>query len=720
MSWAGAGKAAPAIFGLYLAGSPALAEADGELEVHDLAPMVVQGERFSRVDDFSVVSVDYMDETDLRRLAQSTLGETLAWQPGVTSSYFSPGASRPVIRGLEGFRVRMLRDGVGTLDVSDTSPDHGVALDPLLVREIDIHRGPSALLFGNSAIGGAVNAQTRSIPSELPQSMVSGAVESRYETVGDGTSVAGYTHLTFDELVFTVTGASRDSDDYDIPGRARTGAYDETYNPQVTPIGEFVSVPVPNPEGTLPNTFHESDAWSAGAAWLSQAYPLSIGGAYSRFDSEYGIPYQYGDGPNDLFGFSSLSLEQERFDVDARVDPGLGWFDALHFHLAYADYNHVESFKSQRRNSDLAFEDTKFDQHALEARLEWFHRPADWWEGVAGIQGQHQDLAVSYLQRAPLESTRIRRSYESGTLGFFALETLTLGDFSFQLGGRYEIKDIADVTLKDRGFERDNDEESYSVSGSVTWRRKELGPFDEIAITPSVSYVERIPTVIERYARWPNPAIQRFIVGDESLRKEESLGGELGVEARAGDWSGRLNAFYYDFDNFVFLQDVRGLGNRARFVEREAMFYGFEAEVRWARQLGMDGTRVTVSLMSDSVRGHNESDGQPLPRMPPVRIGSRVELEWRALMAGIEYRYAFSHDRVQPATDVVLVELPTDSYAELNFDASYEFTVVGANLTAFLRATNLLDEERRLHTSFLKDVAPLPGRSVSLGARVSF
>lgn len=690
--------------------------------VIELEPITVDPEPFSRIDDFSIVSVDFVQEGDIQRLAQSTLGETLAWQPGVSSSYFGPGASRPVIRGLGGFRVRLLQDGVGTLDVSETSPDHGVTLEPLLIREIDIHRGPSALLFGNAAIGGAIDATTRQMPEVRPESPLTGSIETRYESAGEGRSAAGYAHLTAADMVLTLTGSARSSDDYAIPERARTEAYERTFVPLINDPAQGTTIAVENPTGTLPNTSHRSDQWSVGVAWLPPERPYAVTGAYTRFSSDYGIPYQYGGDANDLFGDSSLSLRHERFDTDARYWPELAWLNTLRVHLAYADYHHTEHFTGRGKDADKAFDDTRFDQHALEARVEWFHQPREGVEGVVGIHVQQQALAASFLSAPPLAGSRFSHRFETGNLGLFALETFTRGDFMLQIGGRYETQSIRDTSLEEQGFTTQTGGSSYSLAGSLTWRKRELGALDELVITPAVSFVGRIPTATERFAFWPNPAIQRFLIGGDKdgteLSNEQSLGVELGVEARMGVWSGRLNAFRYSYDNFIFLQDVKGIGNPARYVEREATFQGFEGELSW--RVAPGNASLTLTLMSDYVYGQNVTDDQPLPRMPPLRLGAGVRLEWRELQAGLEYRHAFAQTRVQPATDTVLPELSTGSYTELNADLSYDVFVEDSRLTLFMRATNLLNEERRLHTSFIKDVAPLPGRSISFGVRSSF
>ncbi|MGF1451627.1 MAG: TonB-dependent receptor [Opitutales bacterium] len=686
---------------------------------------------FALSDEYAIVAVDIVNETELQRLAAASLGETLGWQAGVSSSYFGPAASRPVIRGLEGVRLRTLQDGIGTLDVSDVSPDHGVALEPLLVQKIDIHRGPSALLFGNAAIGGAVNAQSRLLLEEPPKAVWTGEIETAYDTASEGRHLAGYGHLSLPlDVTLTFAGATRESEDYEIPGRARTELYQRSFDDELPPLVRDPEtnqlVPIPNPEGELPNSFHQGSTASGAVNWLPTDHRLRAGFAFTSHHSTYGIPYQYSGGPNDPFGFDSLELQQTRYDTEMAVEPGAPWLREIRFRLGYADYKHQERFDGQGPNADLDFSNTEFEQLALEARVDLYHEPFSWWRGVAGVNGRRRDLETSRLVFPPNESTRVFAPFATKNLGFYIVETLTVGGFTLQGGARYETQTILNEAIEEPASYQNTGGESYSAAASLTWRRYAVGPLDELAVTPAISYSERLPTAIERFAFWPNAAIQRFLIGGDfvedpadRLTNESAVGLEIGIEARRNPLALRINGFRYDYDNFIFIQDLRGIGNLAQFVGREASFYGFEGELSWLLQ-PTGGSTLTLTAMSDFVRGNNDTSDQPLPRIPPLRAGVRAEYAQGPLSFGLELRHAFAQDRLQPGDAVVRQELPTDSYTEINFDASYDFALGPTSLTAFVQAKNLLDAERRIHTSFLKDVAPLPGRSFDLGLRWSF
>ena len=669
---------------------------------------------------FSMQSVRTVPEEVLQRNASGTLGETIGWEPGVSSNYFGPAASRPVVRGFEGVRVRMLRDDLSTFDLSDVSPDHGVALEPFLLESVEIHRGPASLLYGNSAIGGAVNARSRVLAREMPDRPMSGGWETRYESRGDGGGGAGHLSLTAGPLVFRFTGSERDSGDISIPGYARSGAYQILDNPTVFVPGSGVA-PVPNPHGTLPNSSHEGSSWSGGVSWLPENLPILLGASYSRFDTRYGVPYTYAGDPTDLYGHYSLDLVQDRFDFEGRMEFDGGFVSKVEARLAYAAYRHAELFSGIGKDLGRDFPDGTFEKDAIEGRVDFHHRAfGERLTGIIGITGGTEDFTNIRTVFPPPRAQRVRSTIRSDAAGLYFLEKYEVGEWTAQLGHRVEKLRIHDHSLDRFGLFQGNSDLSHSTSAALTWARDQAGPLDRLALTGIVSHVERLPTATERYAFWNNSGIGRFLIGGDldgtPLATEESLGLELGIEMERGPLVARLNGYHYDFDNFIFLQEAPaltgGFGRAIQYIERAAVFSGFEAELDWTLR-----EDLTLSLMSDYVRAENTTDNEPIPRMPPLRFGTRLEWRDERLRAGIEVRHATAQDRVKPAPRP---ELPTGSYTLVNADLSYTVPLSSHQLTVFLRATNLLDEDARVSTSFKKDVAPLPGRALSLGVRHTF
>ncbi len=670
---------------------------------------------------FSLQPVSVIPAETLRRNAAASLGETLGWEPGVSSNYFGPGASRPVIRGFDGFRVRTLRDGLGTFDLSDISPDHGVALEPFLLESVEIHRGPASLLYGNAAIGGAVNARSRVLARELPGRPLSGGWEARYETNGDSPAAAGHLSVERGPIVLQATLSARESGDIRIPGRARSSAYEALENPMVFDPSLGASFPVPNPSGRLPNSAHESVTWSAGLSWLPEEVPLLLGVSYSRFDSEYGVPYIFPGDATDLFGDSSLDLQQDRVDLEGSLEMEGRFISKVELRLAWADYQHSENFTGRGKDLGRDFTDSRFMKEAYEGRIDVHHQTFDGrLTGIAGITGLSERLAAVRTVVPPPDLFRIPGLLKMENFGLHAVEKFQTGDWTFQLGHRVEHVDVTDASLASIGYRPRERGYSFSTSGGIGWQREGIGNWDRLGVSGTVSLTDRQPTAIERYAFWNNAGIGRFVVGGDldgtPLDAEKSRGFDLGVEAARGPVTLRLNGFHYDFDHYIFLQEdpalTGGFGRAAQYIGRSAAFTGFEGEIEWRIR-----EPLTLTLMTDYVHGRNRDDREPIPRMPPLRIGGRLEWRKGPVTVGLEVRHAFAQDRVKPAPRQ---ELEAEDYTLVNLDAAWDLPVPGKNLTFFLRGTNLLDEEARPSTSFRKDVAPLPGIGLALGLRQSF
>lgn len=692
-------------------------------EITTLAPLLVTS-NLSSPQTFHPFPTEVLDEKVLKRIAQGTLGDTLGWQAGVTSSSYGQGSSRPIIRGFDGYRVRILRDSIGTLDVSASSPDHGIALEPLLLREVEILRGPAALLYGNSALGGAVNSTTRTFATELPDRPLSGAFETRWDSAASSWTNTGYLDFTAGEFVITATGSIRDAGDYRIAGRARTSEYEALFNPVVNDPQIGATVPIENPSGTLPNTDLNSESFSLGLSWLPEKTPIKVSLAYSRFTSEYGLPFIFAGDPNDLFGDTSLDISQDRLDFRLTYEPDLPWLEKATLHLGYGDYQHSENFQGRLKDLGTNFTDTRFDLQAWEARLDLTHQPTDWLRGIWGIHFTTQALAPSFLARAPIESSRFDNDFDTDNLGLFIQETATFGNFTLNAAFRWETQKIEDLSLAEFDFTREVNDTSISAILGGSWERENLSFLDRFKVNLNSSFVERIPTETERFAFWSNPGIQRFLIGGDldgaPLNNEQAFGIDLSLEADYQNLSLQLNLFHYQIDDYIFLQDLVGIGNQAAYTQVDARFYGLEAQLNW-RIHQTDTEELNLTFTTDWLRADDRGSNSPLPRIPPFRIGSRLEYQRGQFTTGLEIRQAFAQDRIQDPTATAQGELPTDSFTEINLDLNYDHELQNGNtLTFFANFRNLLDEDRRNSTSFLKDVAPLPGRSLTLGARFEF
>lgn len=640
--------------------------------------IVSAGPNLRSIADYAA-PVNVVTATEISRQSGGSLGAVLDWQPGVSSSSFGAGASRPILRGFDGPRVRILDAGIESMDVSDTSPDHAVTLEPLLTERVEVLRGPSTLLYGSSAIGGAVNV----IGKEMPRQRVDpkgyeGALEARRDSVSDGDALAGYATVGDDDWALTITAVDRDADDYEIPDDAQEH----------------------DAEGdTLENSFVETEQYSVGASWFFSE-ENRIGFSFSNYQTRYGVP---GHGHEDHHGAGAgagagghddeeavpIDMERKRYDMELELVDVNDWIEALRTRFGYTDYEHSEG-------------DTVFEREGWELRAEAAHTP--WWvidEGVIGVQISDVDFsALGEESFTPASTTK--------TQALFVSEHIHGEVLHYEFGGRIERTDI--VEDKDQ---RDYDELAISLAAGATWHIDEQNSLSLV-----LQRSQRNPTSTELYAEGAHHATSQYEKGDPSLKQETAYGVDLTYRSTHENWQAEVSLFYTYFDDYIFSEEqedeeIGGL-HVYNFVAIDAEFYGLEAQLDYTLAK-TEGSQLLLSLMGDWVHATNEDTGDDLPRMPPMRIGSRLSWATGNWDSGVELRYAFEQDNTGPE------ETSTDDYLKLNLDVNYRLDL-GNAITAvlFARAENLLDEEIRHHTSFIKEEAALPGRNFTIGARVEF
>lgn len=614
-------------------------------------------------------SVTVLRGDELARSRAATLGETLASQLGVSSSQFGAGASRPIIRGLAGARVQVLEDGLDTMDAATLSDDHAVGVDALAADQIEIFRGPTTLLYGSGAVGGVINTVTTRIPTRSPEGL-EGAFELRADTVAGGRSAAARLDAGGSKFAWHFDAARRDSDDYEIPGFAHADAGPDDV------------------AGFVPNSAAESDAAALGGSWLGdQGF---FGAGMSLFDTVYGIPGHAHEGGAEPP--VTIDLTQRRFDVRG------GWMrpgspiEAVNLRVGGNDYEHVEL------EGDAV--GTQFTNDGSELRLEFLHRAIGPWAGAFGLQRSEREFAA-------LGDEAFVPPVETATLGAFLVEQLDRDRWQLSLGGRVE----STRHVPTNGLPR-YDESATSLSfGGV----RAFGEGDALVLTLALS--ERIPVAEELYSDGPHLATSVVQRGAPTLGVETARHVDVGFRGRRGaiDWS--LTGFRTSYADFIYLADsgaVDPVHVLPIFVygQADADFSGIEAEVDLPLLMN-EGATVDLRLFADYVRGELAS-GESLPRLPPLRYGARFEYRNDRFLAGLE---AARHDAQD---DVAAYEEPTAGYTLVNADFRWQLVAGAAEIEVFATASNLGDAEARKHTSFVKHLAPLPGRNFALGVRSRF
>jgi len=619
-----------------------------------LDPVVATASPLAREADEISQPTSVLGGQRLARQLQSTLGETLSGLPGVDSTYFGPGASRPIIRGLGGDRIRVLTGGVGTIDASVISPDHAVSLDPLLIDRVEIVRGPASLLYGGGAIGGVVNVIDGRIPETLPAAPVTGRFEVRGDSAADERAAAGVLTGASGAWAWRLDGFKRETDDVEIPG------------------------------GTLGNSATETSGGAAGLSYIGASGHL--GAVYSGFASLYGTVAE----PD-----VRIDLRQRRFDAHGEWLKPVGLLRAAKFQFGLADYQHDEL-----EGTELG---TRFKNQGYEGRFELLHEKIGPLEGALGFQSTRSDF------EAIGEEAFLPPTVTWGN-ALFLYEEVGHGTVTWQFGARGERQTI--TPRAGSGFAPRADSLATFTGGAI-WKLS-----DDYALAASLSANERAPNAQELFAHGAHVGTGTYEIGDPALGREKSTGVDVSLRKRQGFVTGELSLFMNRFNGYVFEQATGAVDPDSglpvfAYVQRDARLQGGELELTFHLQEGKESA-TSLRVFADSVRATNTTDGTPLPRTTPVRFGAA--LDWRSgpWSLDVELRDIESQRRIAPT------ETATAGYQMLNLGGSRAFDFGRTKGELFLRGTNLLDETARVHASFLKDIAPLPGRDVSAGVRLTF
>ena len=652
--------------------------------------IVVTGVRRREGDVLGGISV--LDKAELTREVRPSIGETLAKQPGVTATSFGPQASAPVLRGLSGDRVRVLTDGIGTLDLASSGPDHAIAINPLTAERIEVLRGPTALLFGSSAIGGVVNVIDTRIPRRRPDGSFDGDALIGYGSAANERLTNGALDVALGgKFVVHADGNWTETDDL------HTGGYilSKDVRKQALASSDSTIQALAGLKGDLPNSASESKEGAVGLAYVGDG-GLNIGASVTRHLSTYEVPIRYSLDPAIEAEAPTIDVEQTRYDARAEI-PIAGFFSQLRARGGYSNYHHDEI-------EDTGDIGSSFFSKGAEARIELEQSERSGWGGTSGIQYLNRNARIRGDEKF-LPDSRQKQT------GVFTVQTLVTGQWRLEGGARVEFSKLtaeADQQLATPALSRTFTTVSGSVGGQYEfasgWRAG-----------LSLSRAERAPSVDELFANGPHGGSQTFEVGDPNLDPETSIGVEASLRGTKGPVHFTGNLFYTHFSNYIYesptAQVAAGLPV-FQFRNGEANFYGFEAQAS-ARLGEALGIKWSGELQADAVHATVKKFG-PAPFMPPFRILGALTGERGQFDGRIEVERAFPHNRTAP------IETDTPGYTMVN--ASLEWHVFEANpeFSLSLQANNVFDVEARRSTSQLKDFAPLAGRDIRLTARVGF
>jgi iron complex outermembrane receptor protein len=680
------------------------ASSDGD-DFHTDDPIIVTAPYVRSLDVLGNVTVVEGDE--LARDSRGQIGDSLTRQAGVSATSFAPGASRPVLRGFQGERVRVLTDGIGSIDVSNTSADHGVTIDPLTVERVEILRGPAVLLFGSQAIGGAVNLFDRRIPRGVPEDHLHIDAIAGFGTAADDRSAGASLDIELTpKLVAHVDASWRKSGDVRIGGFTLAPllqaellemAEEERDEGEIEEAEELEEAAAQR--GRITNSGNETWTATGGLAFIDDGGQLGF--ALSYYDSLYGVPSRPGAGHHghahggggggaEEEEAVTIGLKQWRVDMRGEVELGDGFFDKLRIRGGFADYEHIE-FEGDEVG-------TLFLNRGIEARAELSQADRGGWRGASGIQYVSRDFdAIGAEAFVPANLTE--------QLAIFTLQEWTLGALGLEAAARYENSNVRANTL---GIKR-----NFNVFSAAVGARYDIGERSSIGV--SLSRAVRAPSAEELFSDGPHVATGAYELGDPDFGKEKSWGAEATLKLRGDHFSLALTGYANWFDGFIFENDT-GLeeDDLPLFVYRQqdARVYGFEAEAS-ARIAQFGGFNLNADAVADLTRAKIKG-GDFLPRIPPLRLLGGLELQGDRIDMRAEVEWSDDQSRV------ATFETPTDGFTMVNASVAWRPLADKKSLTLMLAANNIFDVTARRHASFTKDFVPLAGRDIRITARVSF
>lgn len=644
-----------------------------------------------------VAPVSILSGTELLLKKGSTIGETLNSLPGVSQSWFGPNASRPTIRGLDGDRIRILNNLGSSLDASSLSNDHNPSIDPLVVEKVEVLRGPAALLYGGAAIGGVVNI----VDNRIPRNAVSGAsgsVETRFGGAERERGTSAIAEFGGGGFQLHLDGFTRDTDDYKVP--ASTGVGLDNGNRVV-------------------NSASDSKGGAVGASYqFGNGY---VGASHSEYRSNYGTVAE-----NSV----RIRMEQKRDSVEANFRDLTGIITGVFAKFNQSDYKHTEFDEGEPQ--------TTFKNNGNDFRLEVKHAKVGLLQGVVGMQAENFDFSALGAEAfVPLTNTK--------TEALFAFEEIETGPMKFQFGARVEKNRVRSDGEAGSGAARFGEGRLRTFtagSGSVGGIYK-LSP--AFALTSNLAFTQRAPTFYELYADGPHGATGAYEAGNPGFKKERSTAIDLALQFKNGASSARVGIFAQKFSNYISLRRTgidrdsdgngTGVGVTAcedgtsvesacvaeilpefRYTAVDARFVGFEIE---GKQRVIDGSyTVDVEGKIDYTRAQDQTNGEPIPRVAPLRVaggviwamgdwGARVEVQ------NVAKQNRFSRDDLGGETA---------GYTFINAAATYGLKFNQIRGTVFLRGTNLSNKKAFNASSIdtIRGLAPLPGRGVKVGVQINF
>lgn len=608
----------------------------------------------------------------IQRRAEPSFGEMLNGQPGVAMRSFGSAPARPVIRGMDGDRILVLENGERMGDISETSADHSISLDPLVASRVEVIRGPASLLYGSSALGGVINLMTTDIPDQWDEG-ISGVVSGQAATMNN--MGAGFGRLTYggDRNAFSARMAMRQSGD------------------------------ITTPEGRIPNTAMKN--YDGALGWGMQRDRINGGLSFSLSDQAFGIPESI-DIPEE-----NVEIRAQRMALQGRLGGKLAgsWFDQAQLRFNATRFQQQE-VQITRPEGGLSHETTglEYNQNAFSSTLTLQHKPTGIFDrGALGFSFNGQKLNISGIDAYTPGEQRV-------TLATFTFQEIPLSYTTrMQFGVRLDFQNS--TALKNEVFPNaDLTRNAFNYSGSIGLN---VRPFEGLEIGGQIARSHRNPMIEELFAEGVHLGAGVYEMGNPELKDEIGHGADMFINYRKGNFDIEVTGFVNEFSNYIILQPSGTVHEPTgypifTYAEGESVLFGSEISLGW--QLAK---RVRLQSGTDWVRGIRRIGGGPdenLPFIPPFRFNNEIEYDFTRGWLGAGYMAVSRQGKVAPG------EAATDGYSLLNLQAGYRINQPGRHVF-ILKVQNALNTKYRDHLSRIEDRNfVMPGRNINLTYRWFF
>lgn len=645
-------------------GSPGVAQAQPPTANPTVGEVVVTASPLGGDPDRFATIAETVNADQIAAAGGGNLADSLRDVPGVSGTSFAAGASRPVIRGMDANRVKVLEDGLSSSDVSDIGPDHGVPIDPLATDRIEVVRGAATLRYGSQAIGGVVNALDDRIPDRLPDHALEGQGLAAWNSNGDNGEAAAHLDGKVGDFAFHADGFGRRASDYDTP------------------------------LGVQGNSFFRGGGGALGGSYIFNGGASHTGLAVVQYDAKYGIPSD------------TTFIDMRQTKVMSRslfqVGDGAGLVKTVTADLGYADYQHTE-------NEPDGAVDSTFKNHEWDSRVEALFNPIGPFSATAiGVQGGDRRFQALGDDGGYLFPTH------NQSLAGFAFTEIPVAAFDVQAAVRAETDSIDGTPASNIATHRAYTPISGSIGASF-----DAGAHLKLGLT--VTSAARAPAVTELFARGPHDGPETFETGDPNLKIERSNSVEATARFTLGKVKIEGSAWTAQFQNYIYGQltgrmcdddGVCAMGGSGdlkelNYTQRNARFSGLEGKAQiplWTK--GED--KLTLNLLGDTVRATLADGLGDVPRIQPSRIGGGLAWSGAALAA------SFTVMDVAAQTHPGAGEAPTPGYTGVDAQIAWKPMLANQDVTLALVGHNLGDALIRNATALNRDVVVQPGRDVRL------